>query len=378
MENWNFSKLVTPSIIFAFCFLLLILFMVLKKKVIKKPGITDVFIRNVRGPIQIFILITVLYAIFKTLRYNWLSHPIIEHVYSILSSICLGWLAIKIIKLISSLFLHYFDLKQEDNYRARQVHTQARVFTRLSVAFVIFFVIVGILISFESVRSQGINLLASAGVISIIIGLAAQKTMNNFFAGIQIALAQPIRVDDVVVIENEWGKIEELHLTYVVVKLWDLRRLIVPITYFADHVFQNWTQKTADILGAVILYVDYTMPVQLIREELDRLLEGNPLWDGRVKVVQVTNTTEHAIEIRILTSSSNSGISFDLQCAIREHMISFIQKNHPNAFPRVRSEIVKEEKMKDLYETPEAPKEPVRAPAPTLDSHPKPMNSKST
>ena len=238
-------------------------------------------------------MITVLYVIFETFKYYKIFNPTIEHIYSVLATIFFGWLTIKVINLISSLLLYHFDLQQQDNYRARQIHTQVRVFKRLFGAFIVFFVIVGILISFESVRAQGINLLASAGLLSIIVGLAAQKTMSNFFAGIQIAIAQPIRVDDVVVVENEWGRIEEIHLTYVVVKLWDLRRLIVPITYFSDHVFQNWTQKTADILGTVMLYVDYTMPVNPIREELDRLLQGNSLWDERVKVVQVTDKRTH-------------------------------------------------------------------------------------
>jgi small-conductance mechanosensitive channel len=304
-------------------------------------------VRNIRGPLQLLLLIGALYIGFKTLRPQWITHSTVLQIYSIIAMICLSWLLIKVIYLVSSLLLNHFDLQRKDNYRARQVHTQIRVLQRIAVVLVIFLSISGILFTFESVRSQGIHLLASAGILSILIGLAAQKTMSTFFAGLQIAIAQPIRVDDVVVVESEWGRIEEIHLTYVIVKLWDLRRLIVPITYFTDRVFQNWTQKTADILGTVMLYVDYTSPVTLIREELDRFLEGNPLWDGKVKGVQVTNTTEHTMEIRILTSSPNSEASFDLRCAIREHMISYLQKNHPTSLPRLRAEITKEVKSKD-------------------------------
>jgi small-conductance mechanosensitive channel len=329
---------------------------------------------NVRVPISLFILITAVYIVFKNLHYPWVAFPLIEHVYSVLAVTCLGWLTIKIVNFGTLLFLSHFDLKKADNYRARKVHTQVRIFNHILVAFIIFLTILGILVSFKTVRDAGTSILASAGLVSILIGLAAQKTMSNFFAGIQIATAQPIRVDDVVVVENEWGRIEEIHLTFVVVKLWDLRRLIVPITYFTDHIFQNWTQKTADILGAVMLYVDYTMPVKLIREELDKLLEGNELWDGRVKVVQVSNANEQAMEIRILTSSPNSGTSFDLRCAIREHMINFIQKNYPDSLPRIRTEISKEPKFKIEHEPQDVAKEPVRAPAPTLDPHPKPMD----
>jgi len=365
MENLSFSRFWIPTTIFVVCCFLLVLLMVLKRKVTKKQAVTDFLMRNARTPIQIFIGLTVLYVLLEVLRARWAFNPIVEHIYSILATLCLGWLAIKFIDLISSLILHNFDIKQEDNYRARQVHTEVRVFKRLAVAFIVFFVIAGILLTFESIRSQGVSLLASAGVLSIIIGLAAQKTMSTFFAGFQIAIAQPIRVDDVVVVENEWGRIEEIHLTYVVVKLWDLRRLIVPITYFTDHTFQNWTQTTANILGTTMLYVDYTMPVKRVREELDQMIERNILWDKKVKVVQVTNATEKTMEIRILVSAANSGACFDLRCAIREHMISFIQENYPSALPRLRTEISKEPKDKASQETPFPPNEPVRAPAPT-------------
>ncbi len=373
MDNFNFSKLLAPSIIFAVCCCLLILLMILKKKIRKKHGDSDVFVSSVRAPLQVFLILTALYVIFETLKYHWTLNPIVEQVYSILAIICLGWLAIKVINVISSLLLYHFNLQEKDNNRARQIHTQVRIFQRLFVAFIVFLIIAGILITFESVRAQGVNLLASAGIISIIIGFAAQKTLGNFFAGIQIAIAQPIRVDDVVVVENEWGRIEEIHLTFVIVKLWDLRRLIVPINYFTDNIFQNWTQKTADILGVVFIYVDYTMPIKLIREELDRILQGNSLWDGKVKVVQVTDTTEHTMEVRILASALNSAAAFDLRCAIREHMIAFIQKNYPTSLPRLRTEISRDVKIK-IHESPDIPKELVRAPAPTLDPHPMPKN----
>jgi len=322
-------------------------------------GNFKIILRNIRGPVQLFLLIAALYIVYQSLRPQWITHSTALQIYSILAFICLGWLLIKVIYLVSSLLLEHFDIQRKDNYRARQVHTRIRVLQRLAVVFAIFLSISGILFTFESVRSQGIHLLASAGILSILIGLAAQKTMSTFFAGLQIALAQPIRVEDVVVVDGEWGRIEELHLTYVIVKLWDLRRLIVPITYFTDHVFQNWTQKTADILGSVMLYVDCACPVALIREELDRFLEKNRLWDGKVKGVQVTNTTEHTMEIRILTSSPNSEASFDLRCAIREHMISYLQKNHPASLPRLRAEITNDVKSKET-DILHGPKDPMR------------------
>lgn len=373
----SLSKLLAPTIFFFICIGLLIFLLVLQKKAKKQQGGTEIFVDDIRSLIRIFVAITLISVTFHIVNYYRLLNPILEHAYTIVVTICYGWIAIKVIKLISSTLLYHFNLQQKDNFRARKVHTEVRVFQRLAVAFVVVFVIVGILTTFESIKEQGVSLLASAGVVSIMVGLAAQKTMGNFFAGIQIAIAQPIRVDDVVVVENEWGRIEEIHLTFVVVKIWDLRRLIVPISYFTDHTFQNWTQKTADILGTVMLYVDYTLPIQPIREELDRLLEGNNLWDGRVKVVQVTNATEHTMEIRILVGSPNSGTSFDLRCAIREHMITFIQKNYPYSLPRVRTEISKEPKAKEMVETTEPPMEPVRAPAPTLSPIPIAMTPKT-
>lgn len=339
MENFNLYNLLVPSIIFLVCCFLLIILIVLKKKIVTKHGTADVLVRTARAPVQIFLLITAIYILFETLKHHWIINPIVDHIFSILATICLGWLAIKVINLISSLLLNHFDLQQKDNYQARKVHTQVKVFKSIAVSFVTLFVIVGVLITFDTIRAQGVSLLASAGILSIIVGFAAQKTLGSFFAGIQIAISQPIRVDDVVVVENEWGRIEKINLTYVVVKLWDLRRLIVPINYFTDHTFQNWTQERADILGPVMLYVDYTMPIAPLREEVNRILQGNPLWDGKVKVVQVNNLTEHVMEIRILTSSANSEASFDLRCAIREHMITFIQKNYPSCLPRFRTEI---------------------------------------
>ena len=199
------------------------------------------------------------------------------------------------------------------------------------------------LMGFDSFRQLGTGILASAGLASLVIGLAAQKIFGNFLAGIQIAFTQPIRVDDVVIVENEWGRIEEITLTYVVVRIWDLRRLVLPIGYFIEKPFQNWTRVSADLLGTVFVYADYTIPVKEIREELHRILKGSNKWDGKVWGMQVTNATERTMELRALMSAADASVAWGLRCEVREYLIEFVQKNYPEALPKTRAELKKTE-----------------------------------
>jgi small-conductance mechanosensitive channel len=192
---------------------------------------------------------------------------------------------------------------------------------------------------FDQVRSLGASVLASAGVLSIIIGFAAQRTIANLFAGFQLALTQPIRLDDVVIVENEWGRIEEVTLTYVVVRIWDMRRLIVPLSYFIEKPFQNWTRSRSDLLGTVFIHADYTIPVDAVREELKRIVAQSSLWDGQVCVLQVTNATERTVELRALASAPDASKAWDLRCEIREKLIAFVQQNFPESLPRLRAEV---------------------------------------
>jgi small-conductance mechanosensitive channel len=180
-------------------------------------------------------------------------------------------------------------------------------------------------------------MIASAGVAGIVIGFAAQKSLGTLLAGFQIAMTQPIRIDDVVIVEGEWGKIEEITLTYVVVRIWDLRRLVVPITYFIEKPFQNWTRTSADILGTVFLHVDYGVPVDAVRGELGRILESSPNWDRKVNVLQVTEARERTLELRALASSSDASKSWDLRCEVREKLVDFVQRNYPESLPRLRA-----------------------------------------
>jgi len=196
-----------------------------------------------------------------------------------------------------------------------------------------------ILMMFEQLRVIGVSLLASAGIAGLILGFSAQKVLSNLFAGIQIAITQPIRLDDVVIVENEWGWIEEITLTYVVVKIWDLRRLIIPISYFIEKPFQNWTRISADILGTVYIYGDYTIPVAKLREELTRILQSTDLWDGKVDGLQVTNAKEYTLELRALMSAKDSPKAWDLRCLVREKLVAFVQENYPQCLPKFRTEL---------------------------------------
>jgi len=235
--------------------------------------------------------------------------------------------------------MQQLDIDKTDNLRARRMVTQLRIFKKMVILIVGILAMAAILMNFEKVRQLGTSLLASAGIAGIIVGLAAQRSIGTLIAGIQIAITQPIRYDDVVIVENEWGRIEEITLTYVVVRIWDLRRLILPITYFIEKPFQNWTRTTSDILGTVFIYTDYTISVKRIRDEFARILKESTLWDGRVWNLQVTNATERGVELRALMSAPDASKAWNLRCEVRERLLGFIQENCSGNLPRFRAEI---------------------------------------
>jgi len=266
----------------------------------------------------------------------------LEHLIGLLLIGLVCWLLIAITYLLEDCVIASFKVEEKDNLRARKIHTQLRVVKRIAIIIVTVLALGTMLMTFPRVRQLGAAILASAGIIGIVLGMAAQRTIGTFIAGLQIAFTQPIRVDDVVIVENEWGRIEEITLTYVVVKIWDLRRLIVPITYFIEKPFQNWTRVTADILGTVYIYVDHTVPVDAIREQLQKILNDCELWNKKVCVLQVTNTTERAVELRALMSAADASEAWALRCHVREKLVEFIQKNYPHALPKLRAEFDKQ------------------------------------
>lgn len=250
--------------------------------------------------------------------------------------VSVSWVVIETVRFFKYRVLRKFDISNEDNLESRKLHTQLSILEKV-IYFIVILTAVGLLlISIDGIKEIGIGIFASAGLAGIIIGLSAQKVVGALLAGIQIAITQPFRLDDAVVVENEWGWIEEINLTYVVVRIWDKRRLVLPTTYFIEKPFQNWTRTTADIIGSVFLYTDYTVPFDALRAELDRILEGCDLWDGKVKVLQVTEAKAATVETRILVSAKNSPIAWDLRVYVREKMVEFVQKNYPESLPKTR------------------------------------------
>jgi small-conductance mechanosensitive channel len=252
--------------------------------------------------------------------------------------IALGWFAIGCIYVLETIMLRRYDLNSENNIQARRVHTQFQLFRRMLIGFVVIVDIGALLWTFNDPRilHYGSGLLASAGIASLIIATAAKSTASNLFAGLQIAFTEPIRIDDVVVVQGEWGRVEEINSAYVIIKIWDLRRLVVPLSYFIENSFQNWTRQSSDILGTAFLYVDYSIPVDDLRKQLEAVVHPSPLWDNKVCSLQVTNLTDRSMELRCLVSSRNSSDNFDLRCLIREKMAAWIQENYPDAFPMTR------------------------------------------
>jgi small-conductance mechanosensitive channel len=250
-----------------------------------------------------------------------------------------GWAAISAINLASDIYLRRFALDQADNLLARKQYTQVRILRRTAVIVVGALTIGVALMTLEPVRQFGISILASAGVAGLVIGLAAQPVLSNLIAGVQLAITQPIRIEDVVVVEGEWGQIEEITATYVVVRLWDLRRLVVPLRYFIENPFQNWTRESGALIGSVFLYLDYRAPVEAIRSKLTEIVEASPLWDRKVVSLQVTDTKGESIEVRAIASAATSSAAWNLRCDIREKLIGFLQADHPEALPRRRTEV---------------------------------------
>ncbi|GGY71850.1 hypothetical protein GCM10011613_15930 [Cellvibrio zantedeschiae] len=253
------------------------------------------------------------------------------------------WLGIRIIGAAQDIIIQRHPVDVIDNLAARRVQTQTKVLVQTLGFFVLLFGISAMLMTFPGARQFGTSLLASAGLAGLAVGFAAKPVLGNLIAGLQLAFTQPIRLDDVVIVENEWGRVEEITGTYVVIRIWDDRRLIVPLQYFIENPFQNWTRKTSNLIGSLFLWVDYAMPLAPLRKELESLCAQSPdLWDGKVCVLQVTEATDKAIQLRILVSTKDSSSNWDLRCFVREKLINFIALNHPECLPQVRANLHEE------------------------------------
>jgi small-conductance mechanosensitive channel len=266
------------------------------------------------------------------------AHPTLQLVVGCLLIATLAWASMRLTLVLEDLLL-FRSLGDQPGVAARKLRTQVSVLRRV-INFVIAVVAISaIFMSIERLRQLGTGLLASAGIAGLVIGFSAQKTLGNLLAGIQIALAQPIRVGDAVTVEGEWGHVEDITLTYVVLRIWDLRRLILPISYFIEKPFHNWTVTSEEVIGTVNIHTDYKIPVESVRAELTRLVEASPLWDRKVLGLQVVDATDRTVVLRALVSAANSGQCWELRCHVRERLLEFLRTRHPDCLPRIRAEL---------------------------------------
>lgn len=263
----------------------------------------------------------------------------LKHTLLISSIIGVVWFMMRLFRLFEQFILQHYSAKVRENESARKIATHVSLARKILNVILALIAVSGVLMTFDTVRQVGLSILASAGIAGVILGFAAQKSLTTLIAGIQIAITQPISIGDVVVVEQEWGRIEDITLTYVVVQLWDQRRLIVPITWFIDRPFQNWSRTSSELLGTVFLYLDYAIQPEILRIELLRIVSSTPLWDRRVVKMHVSNTTDKSVEMRALVSAANSSDLWELRCLVREQLLEFIKHNYPGWLPKVTMEM---------------------------------------
>ena len=292
-----------------------------------------------RYPMQLLLPLLFLHVVLGGATDSLFMINPLRHLLNIALIANLTFLCIRLVKAIAEAVISMHPADIADNLRARSVHTQSRVFSRVVMTLIGLVGIASVLMTFPGVRQIGASLLASAGVAGLVAGIAARPVLGNLIAGLQIALTQPIRIDDVLIVKGEWGRVEEITGSYVVVRIWDDRRLIVPLEWFIQNPFENWTRSASQITGSVFLWVDYAMPLAPLRQELERICQAAPEWDGRFCGLQVTDASEQAMQIRILVSAGDAGKAWDLRCRVREALVDFIQQKHADYLPRLRASV---------------------------------------
>ena len=317
-----------------------VLFFVLSRIARATPWEADEdVVRRARGPAGLIFALGAVQLARPSLTLSEGLHAFLEHALSLTLIAGVTWLVIRMVSVLGLVILRRHRVDVADNIAARRIHTQIRVIERVVSALVVMIGVAAMLMTFPQIRQLGASLLASAGIAGIVLGMAARPTISNFIAGLQIALTQPIRLDDVVIVQGEWGRIEEITTTYVVVRIWDQRRLIVPFSQFIEQSFQNWTRTGAEILGTVFVYADYTVPVESVRKKLKEIAKNSEDWDGRVVGLQVTGASEQTVELRALVSAADASKAWNLRCHVREQLVRFLQESHPESLPRTRLEV---------------------------------------
>ena len=312
-----------------------IVFAVVLRAVRNRPFTTHAT-RQFRGPTRVLVAALV---VGSTMASSPLSAPAesrVERAVGIVVICGIAWLLARTVSVLLSEATRRLRIDVPDNFRARTMQTQLTILRRVVTALIAILAIASILWSFGEVRALGASLLASAGIVGIIAGIAARSTLANVFAGIQIAFSAPIRIDDVVVVDKEWGRVEEITLSHVIVRTWDDRRLVLPCLYFLEHPFQNWTRPTSEILTPLELKLDPYVDLEGLRREVDEVAAAHPLWDHRVKAVQVTGADVTTVTVRVLLSARNASHAWDLSCDVREALLLYMRRRQPNALPRIR------------------------------------------
>lgn len=316
-----------------------ILFRTLRHATQRRPSILlNSFIKHSRKPSLLFLPFFALVAVLPAAHLPQNADIIVQRLAGLGLIAAIGWAATLFTGIVVDLMAARFRADVRESEASRRVNTQLQMIHRMAAILIFIVTLSVMLMTFPEIKHVGISLLASAGLAGLVIGTAMKGSLSSLIAGVQIAFTQPIRLDDAVVVEGEWGWVEEIATTYVIVRTWDRRRLVLPLSYFLDHPFQNWTRGSEDLLGSVFLYVDYTVPVDEVRKELQRIVGTTKLWKGDVCVLQVTDATANALQLRALVDASDSNAGWDLRCYIREKLIEFLQKNYPDSLPRVRTE----------------------------------------
>lgn len=296
----------------------------------------EIVVRLLRLPSRIILVLLALQFILPSSRFSETATGIIRHGLALLLIAAVTWLVVRIIQSVAQFVLVQYRVEHLFDSRSRRINTQLRVLSRILIFVAVIVGLAVALMTFPAIQHFGASILASAGITGLIVGLAAQKVIANFLAGLQIAFTGPIHLGDVVVIEDEWGRIEEITSTYVVLKIWDERRLIVPFTRIIDKPFYNWSRREPEVLGTIYIYADYSVPIDAVRREAERIVRASDHWDGRSCSMVVTNATERAVELRVCISAADGGKQWNLRCEVREKMIEYLQREYPNSLPRTR------------------------------------------
>lgn len=313
----------------------------LRRLAARTPGsIDDIFVAEGHRPARWIAVAVALAGVRRFLRLDTELDALWTQLAGLIVPLLMGWLAIALVRAGGRAVEQTADISVADNLAARRRRTRSAILGRIAIFVIGFITVCLMLLSIPSIRNIGVTLMASAGIVGLAVGAAAQPALKNLIAGIQMAFTEPIRIDDVVIIEGEWGRIEEIRLTYVVVAIWDERRLVVPVSKFLESAFQNWTRSTSHLMGSVFLWLDPAADIARLRDKAEAVVKGNPRWDGRGFALQVTETKPDAIEVRILATARDAGTTFDLRADIREAMLAYIRDEMPEAFPRTRALVV--------------------------------------